>query len=62
MDTAVGTWTGTSNAKITSGNVAIGAGTTTIRSLNLQGSTGRTLSGAANSTLVIASGGLLASG
>ncbi|MDP4962714.1 MAG: hypothetical protein NWP77_01200, partial [Opitutales bacterium] len=62
VNAAVGAWTATSNAKITSGNVAIGAGTTTIRSLNLQGSTGRTLSGAANSTLVIASGGLLASG
>lgn len=62
VDTAVGTWTSAQHVKITGGNVTVGAGTTTVRSLNLQGATGRTLSGAANSTLVIASGGLLASG
>ncbi len=62
VDTAVGTWAPTQHVKVTAGNVVLGSGATTIRSLNLQGSTGRTLTGAANSTLVIASGGLLASG
>ena len=62
VDTAVGTWTPTQHVKVTAGNVALGAGSTTIRSLNFQGTTGRTLTGAANSTLIIASGGLLSSG
>ncbi|MEN9815326.1 MAG: hypothetical protein RLZZ412_1308, partial [Verrucomicrobiota bacterium] len=56
VDTAPGTWTASVNAKIAAGNQTLGLGTTTVRSLNLQGSTGRTLSGAAGSTLVIASG------
>jgi autotransporter-associated beta strand protein len=62
VDTAVGTWTPTQHVKVTAGNVALGAGTTTIRSLNFQGTNVRTLTGAAGSTLIIASGGLLSSG
>ena len=62
VDTAVGTWTPTQHVKVTAGNVVLGSGSTTIRSLNFQGATGRTLTGAADSTLVIASGGLLSSG
>jgi len=62
VDTAVGTWTSSQHVKVTAGNVTLGAGTTTVRSLNLQGTSARTILGAANSTLIIASGGLLASG
>jgi autotransporter-associated beta strand protein len=62
VDTAVGTWTPTQHVKVTAGNVALGAGATTIRSLNFQGTTARILTGAAGSTLIIASGGLLSSG
>jgi autotransporter-associated beta strand protein len=62
VDTAVGTWTPTQHVKVTTGNVALGAGSTTIRSLNFQGTTARILTGAAGSTLIIASGGLLSSG
>ena len=62
VDPAVGTWAAGQHVKVTAGNVTLGSGTTTVRSLNFQGSTARTLTGAADSTLIIASGGLLSSG
>jgi autotransporter-associated beta strand protein len=62
VDTAVGTWAAGQHVKVTAGNVTLGSGTTTVRSLNFQGSSARTLTGAADSTLIIASGGLLMSG
>ena len=62
VDTAVGTWASTQHVKVTAANMTLGAGTTTVRSLNFQGTSARTLTGAANSVLIIASGGLLTSG
>ncbi|OYW27779.1 MAG: hypothetical protein B7Z47_06370, partial [Chthoniobacter sp. 12-60-6] len=60
VNTAVGTWTSGQNIKL-SASAALGAGVTTIQSLNLQSATAFTLSGAAGSSLVIGSGGILTS-
>ncbi len=62
VDTAVGTWAAGQNIKLSTSSPALGAGTTTIQSLNMQNATARTLSGAAGATLVIGSGGILTSG
>jgi autotransporter-associated beta strand protein len=61
VDASPGTWTSTSNVKLNS-SPTIGSGTFTVQSLNIQSGTGRTLTGNANSVLVIESGGLLTNG
>lgn len=61
VDTATNTWTAGQNIRITSGDRTLGAGTTTIQSLNLRSTTARTLTGPAGSTLVVDSGGILTS-
>ncbi|MDI1310926.1 autotransporter-associated beta strand repeat-containing protein, partial [Prosthecobacter sp.] len=60
VNTAVGTWTSGQNIKLSAG-ASLATGVTTIQSLNLQSATAFTLSGAAGSTLVIDSGGILTS-
>lgn len=59
-DQATSGWNSTHHIKITNNNYTLGAGTTTIRSLNMQNATARTLSG--GTELVIGSGGILSSG
>jgi autotransporter-associated beta strand protein len=61
VDAAAASWTSSSNVKLTAATT-IGSGTFTVQSLNIQNGTGRTISGAADTTLVIESGGLLANG
>ena len=61
LDMAEGTWAAGQNVKITSGNRTLPVGTTTVQSLNMRSTTARTLAGAAGSTLVIESGGILTS-
>lgn len=61
VDTTEATWNSAQNVRITSANRSLPLGTTTINSLNLRSTTGRTLSGVAGSTLVVESGGILTS-
>jgi len=62
VDTAVGTWAGGQNIKVSATSPNLTAATTTIQSLNVQSATARTLSGNAGTTLDITSGGLLTGG
>jgi autotransporter-associated beta strand protein len=61
IDQAEATWDASRNVKITSANRTL-ALNTTIQSLNILSTTGRTLGGAAGVVLEIGSGGLLTSG
>ena len=62
VDTAENTWASGQNIRITSGNRTLPLGITTIQSLNIPSTTARTLSGAAGSTLVVESGGIITGG
>jgi len=61
LNTAVGAWADTQHIKFNDGNRTLTADTE-IRSLNIQGTTVRTLGGNAGTTLTIGSGGILTSG
>ncbi len=61
IDTAEGTWAAGQNIKVTSGNRTITANRT-VQSLNMAGTTARTLSGDPGTTLIVDAGGVITTG